>query len=132
MKIVKRNGQIVNYDPEKIRIAINKANSNVPSKDRISEKRIDDIIQYIESLDKKRMLVEDIQDIIETKLMEYGKFNLAKKYIVYRYTRELVRKKNNSDESILGIIDNDKSFNMDGASQRELIANAIRNGELNG
>lgn len=64
------------------------------------------IIKYIEDLKKNRMLVEDIQDIIEFKLMQLKKFELAKVYIIYRYTRALVRKSNLTDENILQIIKN--------------------------
>ena len=78
MKIVKRDGHIVDYDPEKIRIAIGKANEEVRGKDKISKEQIQEIIQYIEDLNKKRILVEDIQDIIEEKLMEFDKYQLAK------------------------------------------------------
>ena len=53
------------------------------------------------------MLVEDIQDVIEEKLMEFDKYELAKKYIVYRQNRALVRKSNTTDESILGLIRNE-------------------------
>ena len=66
MKIVKRDGKIVNYDSNKIRVAIHKANSKVAPGERISDDDITPIIEYIESLNKKRMLVEDIQDIIGT------------------------------------------------------------------
>ena len=92
MKIVKRDGHIVDYDPEKIRIAIGKANEEVRGKEKATKEEIKEIIEYIEDLNKKRILVEDIQDIIEQKLMELDKYKLAKKYITYRYTRELVRK----------------------------------------
>ena len=134
MKIVKRDGQIVNYNRDKIAIAINKANFEVSEDNRISEEKIEEIIAYIESLGKKRMLVEDIQDIIETKLMENGKYELAKKYIVYRYTRALVRKKNAIDESILGLIKNneEQSLNINpnknailASTQRDLIAGEV-------
>ena len=110
MKIVKRDGTIVDYDPEKIRVAISKANREVQTKDMISEKEIEDIIKYIESLRKKRILVEDIQDIIEQKLMEADKYDLAKKYITYRYTRELVRKANTTDQSIKELIDGESEY----------------------
>ena len=69
MKIVKRDGTIVAYNPEKIRVAIEKANNEVSKKEKASKEQIDDIIKYIEELDKTRILVEDIQDIIEEKLM---------------------------------------------------------------
>ena len=91
MKIVKRDGTIVDYNSDKIRTAINKANNEVSRKEKASKEDIEEIIRYIEELNKKRILVEDIQDVIEEKLMEIGKYQLAKKYITYRYTRELVR-----------------------------------------
>ena len=78
MKIVKRDGKIVDYDPEKIRVAIEKANNDVKGNEKISKENIEEIIKYIEDLNKKRILVEDIQDIIEEKLMEYDKYLLAK------------------------------------------------------
>ena len=74
--------------------AINKANNEVIPEKRASKDEIKDITNYIEALGKKRMLVEDIHDVIEQKLMELDKYELAKKYIVYRYTRALVRKSN--------------------------------------
>ena len=60
-------------------------------KEKISEGKIEGIVRAIESLNKPTMQVEEIQDIIEEKLMEDGKYTLAKTYILYRYTRELVR-----------------------------------------
>ncbi len=110
MKIIKRDGTIVDYDPEKIRVAIQKANNEVVRKDKISKEQIKEIVQYIEELDKPRMLVEDIQDIIEEKLMEFGKYPLAKKYITYRYTRELVRKANTTDQSIKELIEGESEY----------------------
>ena len=110
MKIIKRDGTIVSYDPEKIRVAIQKANNEVVKKDKVSKEQIKEIIQYIEELNKPRMLVEDIQDIIEEKLMEFGKYPLAKKYITYRYTRELVRKANTTDQSIKELIEGESEY----------------------
>ena len=106
MKIVKRDGRLVDYDSEKIRIAIGKANDEVQGSEKATPEEIESIITYIEDLKKKRLLVEDIQDMIEEKLMEWGRFVLAKKYITYRYTRELVRKANTTDDSILSLIKN--------------------------
>ncbi len=106
MKVVKRDERIVDFDRAKIAKAIEKANAEVSSKEKATKDEIKEIIKYIEDLGKKRMLVEDIQDIIEEKLMKIGKYELAKKYIVYRYTRALVRKQNTTDESILGLIKN--------------------------
>ena len=110
MKIVKRDGHIVDYDPAKIKTAIKKANAEVRPKERVSEEEIKEIIQYIEDLNKKRILVEDIQDIIEEKLMEFDKYLLAKKYITYRYTRELVRKANTTDQSIKELIEGESEY----------------------
>ena len=110
MKIVKRDGHIVDYDAEKIRVAIGKANSEVRGKEKITKEQIEEIIKYIEDLNKKRILVEDIQDIIEEKLMEFDKYQLAKTYITYRYTRELVRKANTTDQSIKELIEGESEY----------------------
>ena len=110
MKIVKRDGHIVDYDPEKIRIAIGKANEEVRGKEKATKEEIKEIIEYIEDLNKKRILVEDIQDIIEQKLMELDKYKLAKKYITYRYTRELVRKANTTDQTIKELIEGENEY----------------------
>ena len=110
MKIVKRDGHIVDYDPQKIRTAVQKANTEVRGKEKATKEQIDEIIAYIEDLNKKRILVEDIQDIIEEKLMEFDKYQLAKKYITYRYTRELVRKANTTDQSIKELIEGENEY----------------------
>ncbi len=110
MKIIKRDGHMVDYSPEKIEQAIMKANAEVEEEDQASSTQIKNIIKYIEKLGKKRMLVEDIQDIIEEKLMSIGKYKLAKKYITYRYTRELVRKSNTTDVSIKELIDGESDY----------------------
>ena len=87
-----------------------KANRDVCEEEQASPIQIKNIIKYIESLGKKRMLVEDIQDIIEMKLMSIGKYELAKKYITYRYTREMVRKANTTDQSIKELIDGENEY----------------------
>ena len=110
MKIVKRDGHIVDYDPEKIRVAIGKANEEVRGREKATKEEIKEIIKYIEDLNKKRILVEDIQDIIEEKLMEFDKYQLAKKYITYRYTRELVRKANTTDQTIKELIEGENEY----------------------
>lgn len=134
VKVIKRDGRAVDYDKSKIMTAIEKANQEVQIKQRASKDEIKEITEYIESLGKKRMLVEDIQDIIEEKLMELDKYELAKKYIVYRYTRALVRKSNTTDESILGLIRNqnlDLSEKTSGrrtilaSTQRDFIAGEV-------
>lgn len=130
MKVIKRDGRAVEYDRKKIQIAIEKANQEVNLKNRASKEEIKEITTYIEDLNKKRILVEDIQDIIEEKLMEIKKYELAKKYIVYRYTRALVRKQNTTDETILGIIRNssedfNSKKNMTVSEQRNYIAGEV-------
>ena len=110
MKIIKRDGTIVDYDPEKIRVAIGKANKEVKKSEQVTEEQINEIIEYIQELGKKRILVEDIQDIIEEQLMAMAKYPLAKKYITYRYTRELVRKANTTDQSIKELIEGESDY----------------------
>ncbi len=110
MEVIKRDGKTVEFDREKISAAINKANAEVKPKERASKENINEIIDYVESLDKKRILVEDIQDIIEEKLMELDKYSLAKKYITYRYTRALIRKANTTDQSIKELIDGESDY----------------------
>ena len=134
MKVIKRDGRAVDYDRQKIVIAIEKANHEVRKVERATKEDIKKIIEYIEDLGKKRILVEDVQDIIEQKLMEFQKFELAKKYIVYRYTRALVRKQNTTDESILGLIrktnktvmeENSNKNAIIASTQRDLIAGEV-------
>ena len=110
MKVIKRDGHMVDWCPEKVEIAINKANVEVEEDDQASSTQIKNIIKYIERLNKKRILVEDIQDIIEMKLMSIGKYALAKKYITYRYTRELVRRSNTTDLAIKELIDGENEY----------------------
>ncbi len=110
MKVIKRDGHMVDYMPEKIENAIRKANLEVEEEERVSDIQIKNIIKYIENLKKKRILVEDIQDIIEMRLMSLGKYALAKQYITYRYTRELVRKSNTTDLSIKELIDGESEY----------------------
>ena len=127
MKVIKRDGRAVDYDRAKIQVAVEKANKEVKPKERASKEDIKGIIQYIEELNKKRMLVEDIQDIIEQKLMEIEKYELAKKYIVYRYRRALVRKQNTTDETILGLIRNEnKELAEENSNKNTLLASTQR------
>lgn len=127
MKIIKRDGRVVDYDRQKISIAIEKANQEVKGREKATKEEIKGIIEYIEDLGKKRMLVEDIQDIIEEKLMEIGKYELAKKYIVYRYNRALIRKSNTTDESILGLIRNEnKELAEENSNKNTMLASTQR------
>ena len=134
MKVIKRDGHTVNYDRAKIITAIKKANAEVEPCEKISDDKIEEIVQGIEAKNRNRMLVEDIQDIIEQRLMDDKKFVLAKTYIIYRYTRELVRKANTTDDSILSLIQNRNKDVMEensnknatvASTQRDLIAGEV-------
>ena len=110
MKVIKRDGTSVEFDDEKIRVAISKANTEVSRKEKATADEIEEIVTYVKELKKNRILVEDIQDIIEEKLMELGKYNLARKYITYRYTRALVRKAKTTDQAIKELIDGESEY----------------------
>ena len=134
MKVIKRDGTIVDFDRSKIVVALSKANDAVEPQERASDEQIEKIVCYVESRKRQRYLVEDIQDMVETQLMELGKFELAKTYIIYRYTRALVRKANTTDESILSLIQNANKDVMEensnknavmAATQRDLIAGEV-------
>ena len=134
MQVVKRDGTFAEYDRTKIAVAIGKANADVEESERASEKEIKEILEYIEHKNRKRMLVEDIQDIIEERLMAFGHYELAKKYIIYRFTRALIRKANTTDEAILGLIRNSNKDLMEensnknalaASTQRDLIAGEV-------
>ena len=134
MKVVKRDNTIVDFDGSKIVNAIKKANTAVTPEETIDEKSIYNIMEGIKNCHKERLLVEDIQDIVEHSLMKAGKFELAKQYIIYRYKRALVRKANTTDESILSLIKNDNKELMEensnknayiASTQRDLIAGEV-------
>ena len=102
--------------------------------ERVNDDMIDGIVAGIENMKRDTMQVEDIQDIIEQKLMAAGKFDLAKKYIIYRYTRELVRKANTTDDSIMSLLQNSNKDVMEensnknayvASTQRDLIAGEV-------
>ena len=127
MKIIKRDGTIVDFNSEKIKVAIQKANNEVSRKEKATLEQIKEIINYIIELDKPRILVEDIQDIIEQKLMEIGKYQLAKKYITYRYRRELVRKANTTDQSIKELIEGESEYwNTENANKNATVVTTQR------
>ena len=107
MKIQKRDGRVVFYEEDKIVEAIRKANNEVEEKDRAEEALITKILEAVKEEDKDLQTVEHVQDVIEQHLVERNKYALAKKYIVYRYQRSLLRKSNTTDESILKLIRNE-------------------------
>lgn len=106
-KIQKRDGRIVPFESEKIVAAIHKANDEVEEKERASAELVQKILDYIEEQEDKTIAVEKVQDLIEECLVNSNKYTLAKKYIVYRYQRSLLRKSNTTDESILKLIRNE-------------------------
>ena len=107
MKIQKRDGRVVPYEEDKIREAIHKANNEVEERYRASEGLIEEILEDVQQEGRQTQTVEHIQDMIEEHLVEHNKYTLAKKYIVYRYQRSLLRKSNTTDESILKLIRNE-------------------------
>ena len=134
MKVIKRDGTTVDFDRTKIIVALEKANDAVDDCDKISKEQIEGIADFVADTHKKRMLVEDIQDTVEEKLMELGCYNLMKAYIIYRYNRALVRRANTTDDSILSLIKNsnkdvmEENSNKDAvmaATQRDLIAGEV-------
>lgn len=107
MKIQKRDGRIVPYSEDKIIDAIRKANHEVEESDRAEDELVEEILAAVQAEGREMQTVEHVQDIIEQHLVEHNKYALAKKYIVYRYQRSLLRKSNTTDESILKLIRNE-------------------------
>ena len=108
MKIIKRSGEEREFDISKIENAIRKANNAVDYKDAMSEGRIKLIAEEVAGVCAARdraMTVEEVQDVVENKIMEMGSHEIAKRYIVYRYRRELARKANTTDGAILSLIE---------------------------
>ena len=127
MKVIKRDGSTVDFDRSKIVVAIQKANMAVEEPYRLDDASIEAIADSVASKGRKRLLVEDIQDMVEKRLMEADKYELAKAYIIYRYTRALVRKANTTDESILALIRNDnKDLAEENSNKNTAIASTQR------
>ena len=108
MKIIKRSGVEADFDLDKIINAVNKANLSVEEEDRLTSEQVLAIALKVENVCKSRtrsLSVEEIQDLVETEIMRHGAINLARSYITYRYKRQLVRKSNTTDESILALIE---------------------------
>ena len=134
MKVIKRDGTTVEFDRNKIKRAIRKANEAVDPDFRVTEEQVEQIVHNIESKKRNRYLVEDIQDMVEHDLMLMGKYTLSKKYIIYRYERALVRHANTTDDSILSLIKNANKDVMEensnknavmASTQRDLIAGEV-------
>lgn len=107
MKIIKRNGSEENFDTEKIINAVKKANNSSETR-FLTDEQINDIADYVEyrcNKIKRAVSVEEIQDMVEDQLMAKGAFELARRYVRYRYNRSLVRKANTTDNRILSLIE---------------------------
>ena len=107
MKIIKRNGSEAEFDLAKIVAAVTKANAAC-EKEELTASQISDIAEYVEFKIQKAaraLSVEEIQDIVENQIMAQGAFEVAKRYVKYRYNRSLIRKSNTTDEQILTLIE---------------------------
>jgi len=108
MKIIKRSGAEEVFDRQKIVLAIAKANESVVPSSRMSEIQIRRIAEDVEmaAMNMNRSLtVEEIQDMVEDQIMNQRAFDVARRYITYRYSRALVRKANTTDDQILSLIE---------------------------
>ena len=108
MKIIKRSGAEVDFNPRKIEIAVKKANESVVPSERMSDIQIKRIAEDVESAASnvnRSLSVEEIQDMVEDQIMNQRAFDVARRYITYRYQRALVRKANTTDEQILSLIE---------------------------
>ena len=129
MKIIKRSGSENEFDADKIVAAISKANTEVPTIERLSEEQICEIASNVEKIceDMHRALnVEEIQDLVEDQIMNKRAFALARKYITYRYNRALVRKSNSTDKQILSLIECDNEEVMQENSNKNPTVNSVQ------
>ena len=107
MKIIKRNGSEETFDIQKIVVAVTKADKDNGER-TLTDSQIEDIAEYVEFKCNKlnrAVSVEEIQDMVENQIMATGAFELARKYVRYRYKRSLVRKANTTDNRILSLIE---------------------------
>jgi len=108
MKIIKRSGSEATFDITKIITAIDKANNEVVTSERLTPEQIREIAKVIEDKGQevsRSLSVEDIQDLVEDEIMSKKAYSVARKYITYRYQRALIRKSNSTDEQILSLIE---------------------------
>ena len=108
MKIIKRNGSEAVFDITKIIAAITKANHVVPESQRLTKEQIIEISDHVQTSCLSRshaMNVEEIQDLVEDEIMQTGAFEVARKYITYRYVQSLKRSHNTTDDKILSLIE---------------------------
>lgn len=130
MKIIKRDGTEVGFDAAKIVTAVTKANNRVEAAHKLSEAEIVSIGEYVRKLAEeltRALTVEEIQDIVEKEIMRFGKYELAKRYITYRYNRSLARKSNTTDGRILSLINcNNEDIKQENSNKNPLINSVQR------
>lgn len=110
ISVIKRNGNKVDFDKNKIAEAILKANKDVQGRQKASVKLAKEIARNIENFDKQKLTVEEIQDMVEKELMSAEKYDLAKAYILYREKRAMIRQSNTTDISIKELIDGTNDY----------------------
>ena len=130
MKIIKRNGAEAVFDITKIIAAISKANNQASEPNRMTQQQIIAIADKVEAACLKMNRapsVEEIQEMVETGLMESGAFEVAKLYIRYRYTRSLVRRSNTTDNRILSLIEcNNEEVKQENANKNPTVNSVQR------
>jgi len=130
MKILKRNKVEVEFDSSKIVNAITKANNSVLEAERLGSECINkiasEVVSDCEALDRV-VSVEEVQDMVEKKIMEAGAYQVAKNYITYRYTRQLQRQKNTTDDAILSLVAHkNEEAKEENANKNPIIASTQR------
>ncbi|MGN0244954.1 MAG: anaerobic ribonucleoside-triphosphate reductase [Lachnospiraceae bacterium] len=129
MKIIKRSGKEVGFDISKIMAAVQKANREVNEADRMTEKQIDVISDNVQTLCMEMThtpSVEEIQDMVENQIMKQLAFEVARKYITYRYKRALIRKSNSTDEQILTLIECNNEEVKQENSNKNPVVNSVQ------
>lgn len=130
MQIIKRNGIEEEFNSNKIKLAITKANETVLDSEKLSEEEIINIVSEVTrniiSLNRS-LNVEEIQDLVENEIMKSSAFNVARNYITYRYERALVRKSNSTDEQILSLIEcNNEEIKQENSNKNPTIVSVQR------
>lgn len=130
MNIIKRSGKEQVFDSKKIGIAISKANKASTQDNRLTDEDIEDIALSVERHCKRlhrALSVEEIQDIVEMKLMRSGHFDVARKYITHRYARQVARHENTTDKQILSLIEcNNEEVLQENSNKNPTIASTQR------
>lgn len=130
LSIIKRSGEEVSFDKNKISNAISKANNEVIERERLTKRQIEVITNTIEDIcihAKHTYTVEEIQDLVETLIMKHHGYKLAQRYIRYRYEHELLRKANTTDKQILSLIAcNNEEIKQENSNKDSTIASVQR------